>query len=252
MRRIVQFGFEDSILTGTVDEAAGTTGVLVVSGGNEVRCGAHRGMAMLASRLAEHDIPAFRFDRRGVGDSEGENGGYASSAPDIAAALAAFRREQPHLARVIGFGNCDAATALLLLDRDCDALVLANPWLGDEDAPLPPAALRRHYLRRLGSGAAWRAFLSNNKVAMLKGLASALSTSREQPLAEQVLAALARRPATILLAARDRTAQVFADGVRPPAGVRVRRIDTASHSFAGEDQALAQAVLAAVHDLDAA
>jgi exosortase A-associated hydrolase 1 len=238
-------------MVGTLDEAAGSAGVLIVSGGSEIRCGAHRGMAMLAAKLAGLGIATFRFDRRGIGDSDGENHGYASSAPDIAAALAAFQREQPHVTRVIGFGNCDGATALLLLDRGCDALVLANPWLGDEDAPPPPAALRRHYLRRLGSPAAWRAFLSNNKVTMLKGLADALATPRQQPLAEQVTAELARRPTTIVLAAGDRTAQVFAGSVRLPAGVKLVRIDTASHSFAGQGHALATALLTAVCERNA-
>src|SRR3546814_6776173 len=67
------------------------TGLLIVAGGNELRSGAHRGMAKLAARLARDGFPVFRFDRRGVGDSEGENGGFLSSGPDIAEAVAAFQ-----------------------------------------------------------------------------------------------------------------------------------------------------------------
>lgn len=249
MRRIVQFGCEESSLVGTVDEASGGVGILIVSGGNEVRSGAHRGMAMLAQRLADAGTPVFRFDRRGVGDSEGENAGWSTSAPDIAAALAAFRREQPQIERVIGFGNCDAATALLLLPHGCDAMILANPWLGDEHAPPPPAALRRHYWRRVRSPAAWRALLGGTLLRRLNGLSSVFLKTREEPLTLAVSAALRSRPATILLATGDRTAQVFAGNVRPPAQVAVAQLDTASHSFAGADVQLADAVIAAVRGL---
>ena len=145
MRGIVSFPCEGETLLGTLDAADGSTGVLIVSGGNEVRAGAHRAMAMLAEQLALRDVPVFRFDRRGVGDSGGENGGWESSAPDITAAAAAFRAEQPQLRRVVGFGNCDAATALALFGRAAgvEALVLANPWAGDDDPLPPPAAIRR-------------------------------------------------------------------------------------------------------------
>src|SRR3546814_5025865 len=83
------------------------TGLLIVSGGNELRSGAHRGMAKLAARLARDGFPVFRFDRRGVGDSEGENGGFLSSGPDIAEAVAAFLRASPGLRRIVALGNCD-------------------------------------------------------------------------------------------------------------------------------------------------
>ncbi|MGE2778108.1 hypothetical protein ACQHM9_27125, partial [Escherichia coli] len=79
-------------LVATLDEADGSTGLLIVSGGNEIRSGAHRGMAMLAHRLAAAGIPVFRYDRRGVGDSTGDNKGFLSAEPDLIAAVAAFRR----------------------------------------------------------------------------------------------------------------------------------------------------------------
>jgi alpha-beta hydrolase superfamily lysophospholipase len=206
-------------------------------------------MALLAQRLASQGVPVFRFDRRGVGDSEGENGGYASAAPDIVAATSAFRREQPHVTRIIGFGNCDAATALLLLDHECTALVLANPWLGDESAPLPPAALRAYYLRRLGSAGAWRR-LFVDKFRSLGGLTAIIGKAKEQPLAQRLRAALGNRPTTIVLASGDRTAQVFAASVSIPGHVRLVRVDTASHSFAGQGDALAKVLLDTIAALD--
>ncbi len=245
LRRIVAFPCEDATLIGTVDEAAGGTGLLIVSGGNEVRCGAHRGMALLAHRLAASGVPVFRFDRRGIGDSEGRNGGYATSTPDIAAALEAFRREQPHLTRVIGFGNCDAATALVLFGHALQGLVLANPWLGDEQAELPPAALREHYFRKLRSADTWRNLLHDfgRKVRDLRAL---FRPVRDQPLNDRFMESLAARPATVILAARDRTAQVFAASIALPPHVRTIEIATASHSFADAGEALEQAIRHAI------
>ena len=154
MRRQLSFPCEGATLAATLDDAPGTTGLLIVSGGNEIRCGAHRGMATLAQRIADAGHPVFRFDRRGIGDSDGANGGYEGSAPDIAAAITAFRRAAPQLTRIVAFGNCDAASALLLHQPlAVDALILANPWAyeddGDEPALPPAAAIRARYLSRL-------------------------------------------------------------------------------------------------------
>src|SRR3546814_12236630 len=86
-------------------------------------------MATLAQRVAAAGHPVFRFDRRGIGDSEGENHGFEGSGPDIAAAIGAFCGAAPHVTRIVAFGNCDAASALLLHQPlAIDALVLANPW----------------------------------------------------------------------------------------------------------------------------
>ena len=142
MRRLLSFPCEGATLAATLDEAPGATGLLIVSGGNEIRIGAHRGMAKLAADVAGTGYPVFRFDRRGIGDSEGDNGGFLSSAPDIAAAVATFRAQCPALARIVAFGNCDAASALVIHRIDgIDALVLANPWVieAKDDMPAPAA-----------------------------------------------------------------------------------------------------------------
>ena len=81
MRRLIACACADDDIIATLDEAAGTTGLLIVSGGNEVRAGAHRGMALLAADLAAAGHPVFRYDRRGVGDSGGTNRGFLSAAP---------------------------------------------------------------------------------------------------------------------------------------------------------------------------
>ncbi len=237
MRELITFPCEGDMLVGTLDEAEGMTGLLVVSGGNELRCGAHRGMALLGTGLAATGIPVFRFDRRGIGDSEGANHGYADSAADIKAAARVFRTLQPHLKRVVGFGNCDAATALALFHREAgiDSLVLANPWVGDEEDGLPPAqAIRSHYADRLKDPRQWLRALSGgvNIGKALKGLRKASAKSREptNPIAARMLVAMVDTPRTILLADRDNTAIRF-DQAWTEDDTLLRR-DTDSHSFA--------------------
>ena len=143
MRRWVNFDVCGEICAATLDEASGTTGLLIVSGGNELRSGAHRGMALLAAKIAAAGYPVLRFDRRGVGDSAGENGGFESSAADIFCALQLFLDEAPNLQRIVAFGNCDAASALILHhdqmgDNSPDALIIANPWTIENDGAGAP------------------------------------------------------------------------------------------------------------------
>ena len=109
-RRHLTFACEGSILAATLDEGMAATGLLIVSGGNELRSGPWSGQAQLAAQIAEAGYPVFRFDRRGIGDSEGPNGEFRSSAADIAAAFAAFRSACPHMVRIVAMGNCDAAS----------------------------------------------------------------------------------------------------------------------------------------------
>lgn len=249
LRRLIAFPCENETLLGTLDEGGGKTGLLVVSGGNEVRAGAHRGMARLAASLAGTGHPVFRFDRRGVGDSTGENKGWSSSAPDIAAAVAAFRTERPEVERIIGFGNCDGATALALFGRAAgvDALALANPWTGDDraDGLPPPAAIRARYAARLRDRRAWRRLLTGGVALgqLIAGLRKAVRPS-SGALAGRIAAA---EPEVVILATGDATAQAFRAAL--PRGAlrgRIVTIPTASHSFAGrgDPRALEAAILA--------
>lgn len=254
-RRHFTFACEGETLFGTLDSAAANTGLLIVSGGNEQRSGPWDSQAMIAAKVAAAGFPVLRFDRRGVGDSTGKNGSFLASGPDIAAALHAFRAHVPTLRRVIAFGNCDAASALMLCGgAGIDSLVLANPWTfdpepepaakddlapaaaGNPPAAMPPAVLRRHYLKRLTDPRALCRLLTG-KVAvrqMASSLAQAAKPSAAQTrLAQQMAAGLAgfTGPVTILLAENDRTAQAFlANWDRHDQ--RLRTCPQASHSFA--------------------
>jgi exosortase A-associated hydrolase 1 len=241
MRRVTIFHCGADRLAGTLDAASGGSGLLIVSGGNEIRIGAHRGMAELAARLAAHGHPVFRFDRRGIGDSTGENRGYDSSADDIAAAIEAFRAEQPHLKRIVAFGNCDAASALVLHNSPVDARVIANPWVVEtHDAMPPPAAIKAHYLNRLRDPKAWVSlFTGAINLRKLVGGLSKVATAKPAAvgsLSDRVISALkgASIPTTILLARGDGTAIAFADAWPGDPAIPVITLDSNSHSFASD------------------
>lgn len=258
-RQVVGFECESVQLAGTLDLAAETSGLFIVTGGSEVRVGAHRGMVELAATLSQDGFPVFRFDRRGVGDSEGVDGGFRSSGPDIVAALAAFRRAAPHVRHIVGFGNCDAATALVLHHAAVDALVLANPWVieppegADADLP-PPAAIRSRYARRLRDPQAWRSLVHGG--IDLRKLARGLASLRRRPgeaqgerLSDAFMLGLEQHcvPTTLLLATGDATAIAF-DAEwrgREMPGVEVVRVVSPSHSFA--DDVAAAALLAVLN-----
>lgn len=244
MRELIAFACAGDALVGTLDRAPSTRGLLIVSGGNELRIGAHRGMALMAQRLAAAGYPVFRFDRRGIGDSTGANRGFEESGPDIATAVAAFRTAVPALTRIVAFGNCDAASALALHDTSgIDALVLANPWVIEPtaDALPPAAAIRARYAERLRDPRAWARLLTGG--VNLRKLAGGLSKISDgeamapEGLAARVAAGLADKPATILIAKRDNTAIAFTEAWQTPAyaGLRDRveleTLDTDSHSF---------------------
>ncbi len=255
-RRHLTFPCAGEDLVGTLDDAPGETGLLIVTGGNEIRCGAHRGMAMLAARLAASGIPVFRYDRRGIGDSSGCNTGYEGAREDLLAAARAFRSAAPNVTHVVGFGNCDAATTLAWWGQEacCEAVVLANPWVVKPASDLPPpAAVRAHYAAQVRSPAAWirvaRRGLSLPKLA--RGLFSIARPAVEADLTSSTLNAIRGwgDDATIVLARGDATAIAYADAARRH-GIAPRTvlIDTDSHSFArrGDDAALEAVIREAI------
>lgn len=262
MRRLIAFGCAGAALGGSLDDAEGPAGLLMMTGGGQTRIGSHRMYERLAKRLAEHGFPVFRFDRRGVGDSDGEDPGFRGSAPDIKAAAAAFRAACPQLRRLIGFGLCDGATALALFGGEVglDGLILVNPWLvvARPDEP-PPAAIRRHYRRRLSSWSGWKRIIAGSisYAKLFKGIRKAATGSAESPIARDAASSLTSRPlaTTLILARGDATAIAAADMWRRPLFEPARShaapvvyIETDSHTFArpGDDEALLAACLNAL------
>lgn len=239
MKRLpLSFQCDGATMAGTLDTGPLTTGLLYVSGGNEIRSGAFSGQARLAQRIARAGFPVFRFDRRGVGDSDGENKGFRKSRRDIEAALVAFHAIAPQIDRVIGFGNCDAASALMLAGgAGCDGLVLSNPWTiedASDDTP-PPAAVRSRYIEKLKNPKeVWRLLSGGVDLRKLaRGLGQAAkSGGAPSSLAQEMAAGLEEfgGPVRILLASADRTAQVF-DSAWDKADPRISRCEGATHAY---------------------
>lgn len=239
-RRHCTFDCAGKRLVGTLDHGDGAAGLLIVSGGNEIRSGAFGGQARLAARIAAHGHPVFRFDRRGVGDSEGENRGFRQSRDDILAAIAAFRRECPHMRRLVAFGNCDAASALMLMQGEqCDALVLSNPWIFEDDniqAGSPPAAaIRARYAAKLRNPAEL-ARLARGQVdfgKLMRGIKAIVSRPASPGSLAQAMASgldAGARPHTILIAGNDATGQAFAASWKGSSGP-VLHCHGASHAY---------------------
>ena len=244
-RRHITFGCEGETLVGTLDDAEGETGLLIVTGGNETRAGAYSGQAQMAEYFSALGFPVFRFDRRGVGDSTGKNGGYQSSLPDITAAIAAFRAEAPHVKRIVAHGNCDAA-AVLMHVTNVDARLLSNPWLYEEqgeaeDSTPSAGAVRSRYLQKLTNPRELLR-LFTGKVhfrKLLGGLKKAASSGPKNanPKAANLAQLIKENqpPVTILLAGRDRTAEYFLENwdKNDP---RLHHCPSADHSFSGNDE----------------
>jgi len=241
-RHCLTFACGSLTLAGTLDTAAGSTGLLIVSGGNEIRAGAFGGQADMAARIARAGFPVFRFDRRGIGDSEGENRGFRKSAKDLSAALDAFRAMAPQVSRVVAFGNCDAASALMLVQgAGFDALALSNPWTIEQEASAaepsapPPAAVRTRYLEKLKNPREVKRLASGgvDLGKLARGMIQALRPAPPpSSLAQEMAAGLAafKGEARILLATADRTAQVF-EAAWDRNDPRIRRCEGAGHAY---------------------
>jgi exosortase A-associated hydrolase 1 len=237
------FGCDGATLAGMLHPAGGPTGVVIVSGGVQTRAGPHGSQTALAAHLADTGYPALRFDRRGVGDSDGDDPGFTDSGPDIAAAVAALRAAAPAVRKVVGIGLCDAASALALHGRaaGCDGLVLVNPWTRDHDDPgLPPrAAVAARYRSRMFSPAAWSRLLRSPETrgAVARGLRRLARPEPESALFAAMRARAADLPTLVILADGDATAQAFAAAAKGGFGTaRIARLPANSHSFAREGE----------------
>jgi len=233
---------------------AGKPGVLLVVGGPQYRVGSHRQFALLARNLAEQGSPVFRFDYRGMGDSDGAPRPFAEIDSDIRAAIDAFLDVHPSTTRVVLWGLCDGASAAMIYaptDPRVCGLVLINPWV--RDAQTQAATQVKHYYGgRILSGAFWRKLVSG-KVSIADAIGglvgSSLSALRggggpEQTanFRDRMLAGWQRHsgPSLVLLSGNDLTAREFLElSARDPrwrarlADPRTRRMEMpqADHTF---------------------
>jgi exosortase A-associated hydrolase 1 len=135
-------------------------GVLIVVGGPQYRVGSHRQFTLLARRLAAAGYPTMRFDYRGMGDSTGNRRVFTEVESDIAAAAAALQ-ERAQVSKLVLWGLCDAASAVLLglASSPVAGLVLVNPWVRS-DASLSATRLKHYYTGRLWDADFWKKLLT--------------------------------------------------------------------------------------------
>lgn len=137
-------------------------GVVIVVGGPQYRVGSHRQFVLLARYLAEHGVAVFRFDCRGMGDSDGGLRNFEQINQDIKSAIDAFMAHAPSVDRIMLWGLCDAASAASFYaheDSRVDRLLLLNPWVRTE-AGQAKAYLRHYYIYRLMTKDFWKKLIS--------------------------------------------------------------------------------------------
>jgi uncharacterized protein len=172
----------------------GKRGVLIVVGGPQYRVGSHRLFVHVARSLARSGIPVFRFDYRGMGDSDGHYMGFEHINEDIRAAMDAFGRSVPGLRDFALWGLCDAASAILFYassDPRVKGIALLNPWVRTV-AGQARTYLKHYYVRRFLDRDFWRKWMSGNVApvtmigSLLRVLADARSSDLDPPPAQQV------------------------------------------------------------------
>lgn len=136
--------------------------VVVVGGGPQYRVGGHRQLTLWARTLCTEGFPVLRFDYRGMGDAHGEFQGFMAVDDDIRCAVDRLVQECPQLDEVVLWGECDAASAILLYagrDSRVKGAVLLNPWVRTE-ALQAKAVLKHYYLQRLMEPSLWKKVFS--------------------------------------------------------------------------------------------
>ena len=243
-------------LIGVVHRAVGhdaRLGVLVVVGGPQYRVGSHRQFTLMARSLAESGFPVMRFDYRGMGDSDAEPRSFETVAEDLLCAMEVFFQAAPGLERVVLWGLCDAASAVLMhapRDARIGGLVLVNPWARSTSGEAR-AYVKHYYGQRLFQRSFWVKMFSGESsplralAAFIRDLRTAYSRRASAPplsFIERMRIGLqeSRTPVLFAMSERDLTAREFDDLAerdelwrralsRP--GVQIVRLDGADHTF---------------------
>jgi exosortase A-associated hydrolase 1 len=186
-------GGTSQTLVGILSPAAGTTGLLIVVGGPQYRIGSHRQFVKMCRAAAANQIPAFRFDVAGMGDSTGEPAPFYQQAADIHAAINQFFVLQPQLTSVVLWGLCDGASAILLAlrhkaDPRVSGLVLLNPWVRQQHS-YAQTLVKHYYLQRFMQKEFWQKLFSGkfDLVGSCKALFDNLRQSKQQQAQESGL-----------------------------------------------------------------
>lgn len=241
------------------------TGVVIIVGGPQYRAGSHRQFTLLARQLAEQGIASFRFDYRGMGDSEGDMRTFEEIDGDIKASIDTFMTQAPNIKRVILWGLCDAASAALYYghtDPRVKGLVLLNPWVHSE-AGAARARFKHYYLNRLFSKSFWAKLLTG-QVRLGASLGELANSARHAGASKELDNAIPTDPrhgspgyinrmlrglkkfdgkVQIILSGNDLTAQEFSALIKQDStwrkavankNISTQEIKAANHTFASK------------------
>ncbi len=226
--------------------SAARMGVIMLTGGMQIRAGSHRQYLQLARTLAAQGHAVLRVDFPGLGDSPGTPRHYAENADVISAAITELLASCADIDGIVLWGLCDGASAAALYaceDARISAVFMVNPWL---DNVAGHAGLSGYYHRRLVSPAFWRSLLRGEVGVMrsaagfVRHLWSRVFASRNEsaPAAvDDIWSALGKLTGrvTVLTGEADRTGQAFLDmlACRPDLQKGVVRLSVphADHTF---------------------
>ena len=170
----ISFECNATPLLGMLHEGTSDVGVVIVVGGPQTRVGSHRQFVKLGAALSAEGISTLRFDTRGMGDSHGAFPGFAELTDDINAAVNALLDAAPQVKRIVLWGLCDGASAILIgqakFAPQVQGFVLVNPWVHAPDAVdgeggggssvAAQVQVKHYYAKRILSGAFCKKLLS--------------------------------------------------------------------------------------------
>lgn len=179
--RYIEFTSGQASLAGIISPADGKVGLLIVVGGPQYRIGSHRQFVKLCRAAAAANIPALRFDVRGMGDSSGIAQPFYQQTADIQAAIEQFFHCQPQLQKIVLWGLCDGASGILLAlraqqDPRIAGVVLVNPWVRQEQS-YAQTMVKHYYAKRLLEKEFWQKVFTG-KLALTESVRALWQTIR--------------------------------------------------------------------------
>jgi uncharacterized protein len=251
----ISFHCKGAPLLGMLHEGASEIGLVIVVGGPQTRVGSHRQFVKLAQALSAAGISTLRFDTRGMGDSHGTFPGFIGLTDDINAAVDALLKTAPQVQRVILWGLCDGASAILIghaqFAPQVQGFVLVNPWVHAPNAEGAGASsvaaqvqVKHYYAKRIVSGEFWKKLLSGGMnpfraagefaVTAKKATASSSSPASDVPFIEAMRQGWfnSTLPALVITAGDDLVAQEWLACGKTPAWAATRTAPTATQHLA--------------------
>lgn len=204
-------------------ECPSRVGAVFVVGGAQYRVGSHRMFVQMARYLSDQGVTCLRFDRRGMGDSQGPDLGFENSQEDIGVAFETLRKQAPELKEIYLLGLCDGATAGVFYghsEPDISGYILINPWIRSSNTQ-SQALIGHYYKKRILDAEFWRQLFAG-KVNFGKSLSEYLGHWRntrdsrqnetsDSPLADLLYSRLSQdlKRTLILVSENDITGQEF-------------------------------------------